>query len=214
MQRRLRVIVIEDDAATRDWLCKVVAADERLTLAASGGTVAEGRRLLAGAHDVLVVDLGLPDGSGIDLVRQSAQNPATHCLILTVFGDNRSVLDAIEAGADGYVLKDTADITGAIVEVASGHVPLSPAVAAHVLERMRATHSPAARDYALTPRETETLEQLARGRSYREAAHALGISHHTVADHVKMIYKKLSVHSRGGAVYKGLQAGLIHIDSP
>ena len=214
MPKTLRIAVVEDDPATNDWVCGAIVDDPRMTLAGRAHSLAEGKALLRTAHDVVVVDLGLPDGSGIELVRRSAGDASTHCLILTVFGDNKSVLDAIEAGADGYVLKDTADITGAIFEVAAGQAPLSPSVAAHVLERIRAPRSTAASEYNLTPRETDTLEQLARGLSYLEAAQALGISRYTVADHVKMIYKKLAVNSRGGAVYKGLQAGLIDIDSP
>jgi len=214
MQKTLRIVVIEDDPATNDWVCNSVGADPRMRLVGSGTTLAEGQALLRKPHDVIVVDLGLPDGNGLDLVRRAAARPETHCLILTVFGDNKSVLDAIEAGADGYVLKDTVDIPSAIFEVAAGQAPLSPAVAAHVLHRIRGPRCAASDEYHLTPRETDTLEQLARGLSYQEAGEALGISHYTVADHVKMIYKKLAVNSRGGAVYKGLQAGLIEIDTP
>lgn len=211
MDGNLRVIVVEDDSGTHDWVCQCIEDDPRLTLAASARTLARGKKLLSSAHDVLVVDLGLPDGSGIELVRRSADDASTRCLILSVFGDNKSVLDAIAAGADGYVLKDTTDLPSAIVDVANGQVPLSPSVAAHVLRKFRGQRRRPRPTYALTPRETETLEQLARGLSYREAARALGISHNTIADHVKVIYRKLSVNSRGGAVYKGLQAGLIHI---
>jgi len=129
--------------------------------------------------------------------------------VSTIFGDEASVVAALEAGADGYILKDNERITDAIVEVARGHVPLTPSVAVHLMRRFR----PQLPDEqsCLTPREAEILGCLARGRSYRETASDLCISYHTVTDHIKAIYKKLHVNSRGSAVYQGLRSGLISL---
>jgi len=124
-----------------------------------------------------------------------------------MFGDEKSVVSALEAGADGYILKDADHIGDAIVAVAKGHVPLTPSVAAHLLRRLRPNPSTVRKQ--LTPRETEILTCLAKGLSYRDVASMLSISYHTVTDHVKHIYKKLRVNSRSGAVYEGLRTGLI-----
>jgi DNA-binding NarL/FixJ family response regulator len=206
---RLRVLIVEDEAYAREYLIDAINADERMQLAGQASTCSEGLENLAMPHDVVVVDIGLPDGSGIDIIRRSKQLDTGWRLVSTVFGDERTVVSALEAGAEGYILKDNERVTDAIVEVASGHVPLTPSVAAHMLRRFQP--QPAQDDGCLTEREAEILLCLARGRSYQEAATELSISYHTVADHVKAIYRKLHVHSRSSAVYKGLQHGLISL---
>lgn len=205
----LRVLIVEDEAYAREYLIDAINADERMQLVGQAATCREGLANLDTPHDVVVVDLGLPDGSGIDIIKRSKQLDAGWRLVSTVFGDERTVVAALEAGAEGYILKDNERVTDAIVDVASGHVPLTPSVAAHVLRRMQPR--PAQDDGGLTEREAEILLCLARGRSYQEAATELNISYHTVADHVKAIYRKLHVHSRSSAVYKGLQHGLISL---
>jgi DNA-binding NarL/FixJ family response regulator len=131
-----------------------------------------------------------------------------------VFADVRSVVRAIEEGADGYLLKeaDTPQIAAAIRTVLDGGAPISPAVASHILARVRA-EQPRRPDHTptLTARETEVLESLASGRSFKEVALQHAISLHTVGDHVKSIYRKLAVNSRGEAVYKAAQSGLIRL---
>ncbi len=210
---KLRVIIVEDDLATREAFKRIVTVDPRLCLVALADTLKAGLAALSTPHDVVVVDLGLPDGNGIDIIRRSARSGTGHRLVATVFGDEKTVVTALEAGADGYILKDADHIGDAIVEVANGHVPLTPAVAAHLVRRLRP--QPAAGSSPLTPRESEILRCLARGLSYREAATSLSISYHTVTDHVKHIYKKLRVNSRSSAVYKGLRTGLIALhDEP
>lgn len=205
----------------RNGVVDVVSAVDGFELTGAAGTVAEGRTLLAGAPDVLLVDLDLPDGSGLELiaaVRSAAL--ASKVLVLSVFGDVRSVVRAIEEGADGYLLKDAevGQVEAAIHSVCSGGAPISPAVASHLLARVReerplpAPPSASAGDARLTTRELAVLEALGAGWSFKETAQRHGVSVHTVGDHVKSIYRKLVVNSRSEAVYKAVQTGLIRLD--
>ena len=212
----VRTVVVEDDAVLRAELARLIDEAIGLELVGTAGTLAEGIGLLDLAPDVLLVDLGLPDGSGLDLIRQVRESEADcRVLVLTVFADVRSVVTAIEAGADGYLLKDVTveQISSSIEVVMSGGAPISPAVASHILARVRleSTPAPQRRDVGLTPREVEILEELAAGRSLKEVAQLHGISHHTVGDHVKSIYRKLAVNSRTQAVHKAVRFGLIRI---
>ena len=208
-ERTLEVLIVEDDPHARGYLIAAITADPRMTLVGAAEFRADGLANLDKRHDVVVVDIGLPDGSGIDVIRRSKELGVGRRLVSTMFGDEATVVAALEAGADGYILKDNERITDAIVEVASGHVPLTPSVAVHLLRRMRP--KPSHDDSCLTEREAEILVCLARGRSYQQTATDLAISYHTVADHVKTIYKKLHVHSRSSAVYEGLRSGLISL---
>lgn len=132
----------------------------------------------------------------------------------------RPALLRVEAGADGYLLKgsDAAEIGRAIRTVLDGGAPISPAVAGHILARVRGTAlaaaphaNPSAPKLTLTPGETEVLDALAKGFSYKEVARLRGTSYYTVADHVKAIYRKLAVNSRSEAVFEAVQAGLIKL---
>ncbi len=211
-QPALSVIVIEDDPIAREAIVRAIHFDRRMRLAAQAATLAEGLEALKIPHDVIVVDLGLPDGSGAEILRQSVNSGVGHRLVLTMFGDEQSVVGAIAAGADGYILKDDENVVDAIAQVADGHVPLTPAVAVHLVRRLRST---ADQPSDLTPREHDILMCLARGMSYRDAAKDLNISYHTVTDHVKALYRKLSVNSRSSAVFTGLRSGLISLhDKP
>lgn len=218
------IAVVEDDPFVRRHLARLIEERPELTVAGQAGSVAQGRALLAENADLYIIDLGLPDGSGLELIREAAaRSPAPRILVLTVFGDETSVIEAVAAGADGYLLKDSADETlcADIVETLNGGSPISASVAAYLLRRMRrapeavvepaAVLAPGAEAAAVTPREIELLNLLARGLSYREAAAALEISHHTVGAHVKAIYRKLAVNSRSEAVFEAVQNGLIQL---
>jgi DNA-binding NarL/FixJ family response regulator len=164
---------------------------------------------------VLVVDLGLPDGNGAELIRSAAKKrPDCDALVVTVFGDDQHVVDAIAAGATGYILKDSppGELTRCIRELREGGAPISPSIARRLLARMRAPAAqPGAQPAAspLTEREAEILRLVAKGLSFSDVSAALGISAHTVVAHVKKIYRKLSVHSRGEAVFEATQLGLL-----
>ena len=208
--------LVEDDELLRESLTLMLETVGDFVVAGAVGTLAEGLGLLDRQLDVLLVDLGLPDGSGLDLIAEvRSRELACKVVVLTVFADVRSVVAAIEEGADGYLLKqsDSDQVIGALRTVLAGGAPISPAVASHILARMRSGSVPKqpGGTVSLTAKETAVLEALASGRSFKEVAAHQSISLHTVGDHVKAIYRKLSVNSRGEAVFKAVQSGLISI---
>jgi len=213
----VRIGIVEDDTVLGESLAALVRGVAGFELVGRVETVAEGRLLVAGGLDVLLVDLALPDGSGLDLIALAHADGRCKILVISVFGDVRNVVRAIEFGADGYLLKgaDEHQVTGAIRTVLAGGAPISPAVAGHILARVRGdkrkTAPPDPSLVALTAKEIAVLESLAKGLSYKEVAQLGGVSYHTVADHVKAIYRKLAVNSRGEAVFEAVQAGLIKI---
>jgi DNA-binding NarL/FixJ family response regulator len=216
------VLLVEDDAPTRARLARVIEAHPDLVLLGSAASCAEARALFEHFHpQVLLTDLGLPDGSGVDLIRDARTRwPGVLPLVITVFGDEQHVVGALEAGALGYLLKDgTPEYIGAsILEMLAGGSPISPAIARHLLRRFR-TDAPAAAEGTrsdtvphLSERETEVLRLIVKGFTYAEIADLLGVSSHTVTTHVRGIYRKLEVHSRSEAVYEALQLGLVKVD--
>ena len=210
-----RVAIVEDDPVLRDELARVVALASDLEVVGAADGLTRGRELLSRDIDVLLVDLALPDGSGIDLIREiDARRGKIKIIVISVFGDARSVVQSIEAGADGYLLKgaEPAEAAAAIRTVLEGGAPISPAVAGHILARMRnREQTPAGPGPALSPREVLVLTDLAKGFRYKEVARLQGISPNTVGDHVKSIYRKLAVRSRSEAVFEAVQAGLIRL---
>ncbi len=221
---RRSVVIVEDDEPTRARLARVVDLHPQLRIAASVGSCEAARAVLAGEPpDVLLTDLDLPDGSGLELIRLVRERRAgTQAMVITVFGDEQHVVAAIEAGALGYLLKDaTAESIGrSILELIEGGSPMSPPVARYLLQRFAKAPEPAHVEVAettgtggLSTREREVLTYIVKGFSYAEIARLLGLSTHTVATHVRRIYGKLEVHSRGEAVYEALATGLVKMDS-
>lgn len=211
---RSRVGILEDDANLRLYLEQIVADSGELALAFSAGTVAEAIASIPAARpDLCLVDLQLPDGSGLDFIAALKATRPARCLILTVLGDRESVLAALRSGADGYLLKDTPPepLHRAMLATLAGETPLSPRAAAYLLEIWKATAATTRlpQESILTAREVEVLGLFSHGLTYREAAATLGISAHTVGDHVKSIYRKLDVHSCTEAIFEARQLGLI-----
>ena len=214
-----RVMVVEDDSATRLLFCKAIQSESSLHLSASCSNVAEAVDwLTTNQCDLLLTDLGLPDGSGIDVIQTCRRlHPDTDIMVTTTSSDEEQVLASIEAGASGYVLKESGyrDVVRALLEVRSGGSPISPLIARKVLARMRRPlwqpepEEGEALARRLTRREAAILELIARGSSYAKVAVALGLSIGTVQTHIKHIYAKLSVHSRGEAVYEARRRGLL-----
>jgi DNA-binding NarL/FixJ family response regulator len=213
------VVIVEDDPVTRAHLASSVRSHQDLRLVGEAATLAEGFAALKEHRpQVVLVDLGLPDGSGLKLIRvATAQDPPPDVMVISVFADEKTVLAAIEAGAGGYLLKDgsAGDIAESIVRLVAGEAPISPAIAAHLVRRLRpkppATPPPAAPEGspALTDREIEVLQLVAKGLSYQEIGGALGLRYHTIASYIKGIYRKLAVRSRGEAVFEARQMGLL-----
>ena len=233
-----RVLVVEDDAEMRDYFARSVAGCDQLALAASVGTVAEAKAWLDDDHhtiDVLLTDLGLPDGSGLAVIRHAIRrHPRCEPLVISMFGDEDNVLASIEAGALGYIHKDSkpADIAQTILEMRDGASPISPMIARRVLskyrsERQNRSKVPAGNELfaikdesttgaepdtprsLLSPRELDVLALIARGFTYAEIARLQTLSVHTVQSHIKNLYAKLSVHSNSEAVFEATRMGLL-----
>ena len=213
--KRHSILLVEDDEVTRSRLAEAIRAHPELDLVGDAGSLAAARaEITRRPPDVLLVDLGLPDGSGVDLIRELKRNsPATEAMVITVFGDEQHVVAAIEAGATGYILKDGSSqyVANSILELVHGGAPISPAIARHLLRRFREPAPPARAPDApeLTGREREVLDLLVKGFTFAEIGDLLAISGHTVTTHVKHIYRKLEVRSRAEAVYEAMQLGLV-----
>lgn len=212
------VAIVDDHEVLRDSLCETLSRVPGVEVVGAASTLAEARALSRLRPQIFFIDLSLPDGSGFELIASlKAEVPECKPIVLSIFGDVERVVRAIELGADGYLLKGAhvEQIVSAIQVVLEGGAPLSPAVAGHILRQVKArARTPDQRPrLALTPRELATLQGLAKGLSFKELASSLGISHHTVGDHVKAIYRKLHVRSRGEAIYEAAQHGLIRLHS-
>ncbi len=160
--------------------------------------------------DVILMDIDMPFMTGIEAVKLIRQfNKKTHIIMLTVFDDNTHVLEAICAGASGYLLKKSIPekLVGAIDEVLAGGAPMSPSIAKMVIASMH--HGKDADKYQLTNREKEVLQSLAKGNSFKMMASELFVSIDTVRSHIKKIYEKLQVHSQTEAVSKAYNEKLI-----
>jgi DNA-binding NarL/FixJ family response regulator len=216
----VRVMIVEDDYGTRERFAKAIMGDSRTRMVEKART---GREAIARIHDarpdVLLVDLGLPDIHGTEVIRHAVRRrPDCDVMVITVFGDERNVLASIEAGATGYVLKDAsdADLVANILELRAGGAPMSPGIARMVLTRMQGRDQADPRSATgvsaraeLTPREIEVLNSLSRGYTYAEIGGRLGISLGTVTSHIKNSYRKLTVHSGAAAVTRAAELGLI-----
>lgn len=211
------VVVVDDDEAFVASVCEGLAGHPQIRLRATCHSLAQARELLrSSAPDVLMVDLGLPDGSGIDLIREvDTRLPGVDILVVTVFGDEAHVIASLEAGATGYILKRSRPEAFAetILELRAGGSPISPIIARQLLSRFKrspvAATGHGAADSNLSEREREVLTYIAKGFTVNEIADMLLLSAHTIATHVKRIYRKLCVHSRTEALYEASRLGLL-----
>ena len=218
----ISVALVEDDDKFRLALCSVVNAAEGLRLLGAAATLAEGRTLLTRLAldmqpDVLLVDLELPDGSGLALIEETRRrHPECDVMVVTVFGDERNVLRALECGATGYLLKDMpgAELAEHIRRLHAGGSPISPVIARQLLQRFQSAAAPApavppAFAPALSPREQAVLDLISKGFTFDEIARLQEVSSHTVSTYVKRIYAKLQVRSKTEAVYEATKLGLL-----
>jgi DNA-binding NarL/FixJ family response regulator len=218
-KRRCSAIVVDDDVILRRRLSAILAGAGDFIVLGEAGTVAEALGLVSHEPQLALVDLGLPDGHGIEVIAALRERaPEAKALVISVFEDRASVLGAFRAGADGYLLKDTPDdqMLAHVRETVAGETPISARAAGHLLSFVRAEQrqKPAEDAPSLSPREKELLEYLARGLARKEVAREMGISHFTVGEYLQSIYRKLSVNSRGEAVYEALRARLIDLGKP
>jgi DNA-binding NarL/FixJ family response regulator len=226
--KTITVALVEDDPLTRERLVNVIRAEPSLHLSHSASTATQ---MLAwfgdNVVDVLLVDLGLPDLSGLEVVRRcSRMQPSCSVMVITMFGDEANMLHAFDAGARGYLLKDgtEADLATHVLSLHAGGSPMSPIIARRLLARWNAAATrppglaapalvpppaPGQGPEPLSPRETQVLDLIARGFPYLEIASQLSVSVTTVQTHVRNIYGKLGVHNRSEAVFEARQAGLL-----
>ncbi len=215
MSDLIRIGVLEDDPDMQAYIEHVADQSEHLSVVFTEESVeAAIDHIDAGmAPDLCLVDLQLTDGSGVDFIRHTTGKTDAKCLVLTVLGDRTSVITALEAGAHGYLLKDSTErmIVRSIGKAMDGSNPISPEAATHLLSLLGDGEKPKSNAHGLTPKEKEVLTYFAKGLSYKETAGVMKVSSHTVNDHVKNIYTKLSVHSKSEAIFEALQLGLIEI---
>lgn len=217
---RTTVAMVEDTAHTIAHFERLFAAHSQqlqlLQICTTGGAMVDW--LAGNAPDVLLVDLGLPDMSGIQVIEACRRlSPNTDILVITLFGDETHMLNALAAGATGYLLKDgqEAELAAHIENLRAGGSPMSPVIARKLIQHMYRARPAAAPDAVasprsiLTDREQALLVHLAKGFSYAEIGHILDVSVHTVATHVKNIYRKLEVHSKTEAIFEARNLGLL-----
>lgn len=218
----IRVALVEDDVSFRNAVTAAIESASDMELTGVASTRRHGLQLLEGEPaNVLLVDLGLPDGSGIDVIRAAhARWPACSTMVSTAFGDETHVMQSLEAGAAGYLLKDSAPerLVFEIRSLHAGGSPISPLIARQILTRFRPAVAPTApsgptdlisRRAVLSARETEALELITKGFSTSEIAALMSVSPHTVLTYVRRIYTKLEVNSRTEAIYEARSQGLL-----
>jgi DNA-binding NarL/FixJ family response regulator len=221
----IRVAIVEDDVHFLDALRITIEQAPDMQLAAVACTRAQALQALDGMPvDVLLVDLGLPDGSGIDVIRATLLRwPHCNIMVSTAFGDEQHVMQSLEAGAAGYLLKDSAphSMLNEIRSLHAGGSPISPLIARQILTRFvtapRANAAPVAVQQArpmdaevtLSAREQQVLEYITKGFTSEEIARLMDISRHTVQTFVRRIYGKLEVSSRAEAIYEARHRGLL-----
>lgn len=208
------VLIIEDDPRFRAaFTSAVVLGATDLCLAGVADDLPEGIRLLEQiAPDVLLVDIGLPSGSGIELIRRANKRlPKCDVMVVTVFGDEHHVLQCIEAGATGYLLKGSKsiDIVDQIRALLDGGSPISPVIARQLLGRFLPRPCAVSDAQCLSVQEHAVLEMSSKGYCYEEIAGLLGLSRHTIGTYVKRIYQKLHVHNKSQAIYEARKQGLL-----
>lgn len=217
----IHIVIVEDDPSFRDAVSRAVQAAPDMRLTGVAGTRAEGLAVLQDPPaDVLLVDLGLPDGSGIDVIRAAVlQWPSCSIMVSTNFGDETHVMRSIESGATGYLLKDSSPtkMIDEIRSLASGGSPISPIIARQILARFRQsgagsadTQEPAAEPSSpLSVREKEVLDFITKGFTMHEIAKLMQLSPFTVRTFVRRIYSKLKVKSKAEAIYEARNLGLL-----
>ncbi|MBM2841299.1 MAG: Response regulator [Bacteroidetes bacterium] len=207
----IRIVIIEDHDDFREGLFHLLKTTEGFQCVGRYSSVEEAMRKMP-EPDVVLLDIGLPGKTGIEAIPDiKARHTKAHVLMMTVFEDDGHIFDAIQAGADGYLLKKTppTKLLHAIEDAAAGGMPMTPFVARQAIELFK-RHVPLSRmDISLTDREGEVLQLLVQGLNYMIIGEKLFISLDTVRNHIRHIYEKLQVHSKAEAVAKAIRQGLV-----
>ena len=212
---RIRVLLVDDHRLLTGALSAILANEPDIEVVGVAGTVAEARSLARHGFDVALMDYRLPDGTGAEATRAiKARWPAARVVMLTAVDDNETMLESIQAGADGYLTKDRAveDVVRTVRAANAGETLLPPDVILGIARRVTASRrSAAARPHVepLTPRELDVLKGLTLGLSTPELCERLGLSPNTLRTHVQNIMVKLHVHSKLEAVAFGIRHRLV-----
>ncbi|ODU10389.1 MAG: DNA-binding response regulator [Rubrivivax sp. SCN 71-131] len=210
------ILLLEDLPEIRAWLRKLVLQVFPTAQIAEGARVADALALVTAVKfDLALVDLGLPDGSGVDVVTKLRDvQPECQSVVVTIHDDDEHLFPALQAGAFGYILKEQPRelITEQLQRISQGEPPLSPSIARRVMAHFANANKPRADanliNVSLTERESEVLLRVAKGYTLPEIGVQLGLSRHTIADYVKQIYRKLNVSSRAEAALEAQRLGL------
>jgi DNA-binding NarL/FixJ family response regulator len=221
----VRVLVVEDEPRFRSNISRSIRADSSFELVAACADAGEALAVIEREPiDVELVDLHLPDRPGLEVIKATKQRrPSCDVMVISTFGDEELVLAAIEAGATGYLLKDSlpAELVACVHDLRKGGAPMSPMVARLLLDRVRSggivrtdtqgepPNGQRAPAFLLSDRETEILRAIAKGFNFVEIANYFSISVNTVKTHVRRTYRKLAVTSRSEAVYEAHYLGLL-----
>lgn len=220
-RRMKRALIVEDLPDIRTWLADAASEAFPGVETACAGRRDDALAIIAQREfDLALVDLGLPDGSGIDVVAAlRSKQPRAVSVVVTIFDDDEHLFPALQAGAFGYLLKEQPRdaLVAQLLRISLGEPPLSPSIARRVLgyfaaatgQRL-ATVRQLESEVRLTDRETEVLQRVAKGYTMPEIAQQFGLSRHTIGDHIKQIYRKLNVSSRAEAALEAARRGLVN----
>lgn len=210
---KYKVTLVEDEDEVRERLISLINNDEHFELLNASADMKSGiANLVKYKPDILLTDLGLPDGSGIDIIKAIEKNNL-HCeaMVISGFQDEHHVFKALEAGAKAYILKHdkSQKITDAILAMMKGGAPISPVIARLMLQKFQPTQPSLQLTEVLTERQVKILKLVSQGFSSKEISEKLSISYYTVTTHIKNIYNKLQVNSRAEALHEATKLGLL-----
>ena len=219
MIKKPTVAIVDDDPLILSRLASIVNNSKNLSLLFTAQNIQSTIKLMQSElPNVLLLDLGLPDGSGIDVIRWiQKEKLSIGIIVITVFGDEKHMIEAISAGAMGYLLKDDEhqEIETSITQMLNGGSPISPSIARHLLKNFRLQNIKDDKqvmgnmELSLTKRENEILQKISKGFTCKEISAMENLSYHTITTHVRNIYKKLSVSNRAEALHEAYNMGLL-----
>lgn len=205
------VLIVDDHSYARSLMRKTVLKIFEHAKIAEAASLLQARDLIARQnYNLAIIDISLPDGSGIDLVKDIMNSDAqTYIVMATIYDDDQHLFDSLRAGANGYLLKDLSqdELESQISGIIKGNPPLSSSIARRLLAHFNDPQQ--SLKHNLTPRESEVLSLIGKGFTRKEVANKLKISSNTAAEHIKNIYQKLHINSRAEAAIEACRLGLI-----